>query len=76
MTAFANDPNAENNSEFSYYPDEFFEPYKAMPKVGWDLYGLLGIKKGDFLRKQRPRHDRNLIFFDAPVGMILLSIEN
>ena len=66
----ANDPNAENNSEFSYYPDEFFEPYKGRRrKVGWDLYGLLGIKKGDF-EKTKAQHDRNLIFFDAPVGMI------
>ena len=70
LLAAANDPKAENDSEFSYYPDEFFEPYKSRRrKVGWDLYGLLGIKKGDF-EKTKAQHDRNLIFFDAPVGMI------
>jgi nitroreductase len=30
--------------EVKYYPDEFFEPYLSRRrKVGWDLYGLLGI---------------------------------
>ena len=70
LLAAANDPKAENDSEFSYYPDEFFEPYKSRRrKGGWDLYGLLGIKKGDF-EKTKAQHNRNLIFFDAPVGMI------
>ena len=37
LLAAANDPKAENDSEFSYYPDEFFEPYKSRRrKVGWD----------------------------------------
>ena len=71
LLAAANDPKAENDSEFSYYPDEFFEPYKSRRrKVGWDLYGLLGIKKGDF-EKTKAQHDRNLIFFDAPVGIFV-----
>tara|TARA_B100001123_G_C15069635_1_gene931073 strand:- start:137 stop:850 length:714 start_codon:yes stop_codon:yes gene_type:complete len=70
LQAVSNDPSAKNESEFSYYPDEFFEPYKSRRrKVGWDLYGLLGIEKGDFA-KTKAQHDRNLIFFDAPVGMI------
>ena len=38
-------------------------------KVGWDLYGLLGIAKGDKLRMHE-QHGRNYLFFDAPVGLI------
>src|SRR5215216_2967378 len=30
--------------EYKYYPDQFFEPYLSRRrKVGFDLYGLLGI---------------------------------
>ena len=66
----SNDPDIKNDSEFPYYPPQFFEPYKGRRrKVGWDLYGILGIEKGDF-EKTKAQHDRNLIFFDAPVGMI------
>ena len=66
----ANDPEVQQESEFPYYPDQFFEPYKARRrKVGWDLYGLLGIKKGEF-EKTKAQHQRNLVFFDAPVGMM------
>ena len=66
----ANAPDVKRESEFPYYPEKFFEPYKARRrKVGWDLYGLLGIEKGDF-EKTKAQHDRNLVFFDAPVGMM------
>ncbi len=56
--------------EYKYYPDAFPEPYKTRRrKVGWELYGLLGIKKGDGA-KMFAQHLRNFQFFDAPVGMI------
>jgi nitroreductase len=54
---------------YDYYPREWFSPYlERRRKVGWDLYGLLGITKGD---KQRMhlQHGRNYRFFDAPVGL-------
>jgi nitroreductase len=38
-------------------------------KVGWDLYGLLGIGKADKARMHE-QHGRNYDFFDAPVGLI------
>jgi nitroreductase len=38
-------------------------------KVGWDLYGLLGIAKADKAR-MHAQHARNFAFFDAPVGLI------
>ena len=65
-----NDPGALNESEFPYYPAKFFEPYRERRrKVGWGLYELLGIKKGEY-EKTKSQHDRNLIFFNAPVGML------
>ncbi len=38
-------------------------------KIGWDLYGLLGIEKGN-KDKMHAQHRRNFMFFDAPVGMM------
>ncbi|MDB5401882.1 MAG: hypothetical protein QOD93_1342 [Acetobacteraceae bacterium] len=56
--------------EVQYYPDNFFEPYLSRRRaVGWDLYGLLGIAKGE-AAKMKAQHRRNFQFFDAPVGMI------
>ena len=56
--------------EYKYYPDQFFEPYYARRrKVGFDLYGCLGIGKRD-VDQMRQQHDRNFVFFDAPVGLI------
>lgn len=56
--------------EYKYYPDQFFEPYYARRrKVGYDLYGHLGIGKRDVVQ-MRAQHDRNFVFFDAPVGLI------
>ena len=70
LLAVSGNPDAVNRSEFPYYPERFFEPYRGRRrKVGWDLYGLLGIEKGDYART-KAQHDRNLVFFDAPVGMI------
>lgn len=65
----------ENNDpgpamEYKYYPDEFFDPYLGRRRtVGWSLYGLLNISRGDAAGMQR-QHGRNYLFFDAPVGMI------
>ncbi len=59
-----------NNPEFAYYPRKWFEPYLARRrKVGWDLYGLLGIGRDDKAR-MHAQHARNYRFFDAPVGLI------
>jgi nitroreductase len=53
-----------------YYPESFFEPYLSRRrKVGWDLYALLGIGKGDKAR-MHAQVGRNFAFFDAPVGMV------
>lgn len=56
--------------EYKYYPDQFFEPYYGRRRaVGFALYGALGIGKRD-VDQMRAQHDRNFVFFDAPVGMI------
>jgi nitroreductase len=61
---------AQHTEEYDYYPREWVEPYLGRRrKVGWDLYGLLGIGKADKPR-MHAQHGRNYLFFDAPVGMI------
>ena len=60
----------EVKGEYKYYPDKFFEPYNARRRaVGFALYDHLGIGKRD-VDQMRAQHDRNFVFFDAPVGMI------
>ena len=59
-----------HHQEVPYYPDEFFEPYLSRRRaVGWELYGRLGIARGESA-KMKAQHRRNFQFFDAPVGMI------
>jgi nitroreductase len=59
-----------HTQEVQYYPDSFFEPYLSRRrKVGWELYGMLGIARGE-AAKMRAQHRRNFQFFDAPVGMM------
>ena len=52
------------------YPDQFVEPYLTRRRtVGFALYGHLGIARRE-VERMREQHDRNFVFFDAPVGMI------
>jgi nitroreductase len=61
---------AHREGEYRYYPEKFFEPYLSRRrKIGWDLYGLLGIKKGDDAA-MHAQHGKNFDFFGAPIGMI------
>ncbi len=60
----------EHETELKRSPERLPEPYKTRQReVGWALYGLLGIGKGDRERTQA-QHARNYRFFDAPVGLI------
>jgi len=55
---------------YTYYPKAWREPYLARRrKVGWDLYAALGIARAE-RERMAAQHARNLIFFDAPVGLI------
>jgi nitroreductase len=72
----AHDANAAAGStgadvgEYDYYPTEWAPPYiDRRRKIGWDLYGLLGIGKTDKAR-MHAQHGRNYAFFDAPAGLI------
>jgi nitroreductase len=59
----------DHTRPWKYYPDEFFEPYLSRRRaVGWGLYNLLGIRKGDQARMKAQRA-QNFLFFGAPVGM-------
>ncbi|MEF9944177.1 MAG: nitroreductase, partial [Burkholderiaceae bacterium] len=56
--------------EYAYYPTQWAEPYLARRrKVGWELYGLLGLGRDD-KAGMHAQHGRNYVFFDAPVGLI------
>lgn len=71
MAAY-NDPTQadKHQQEYDYYPPKWISPYiDRRRKVGWDLYGLLGIEKTDKDR-MHAQQGRNFCFFDAPVGMI------
>jgi nitroreductase len=62
--------------EYAYYPQTLRDPYLARRRaLGWSLYGLLGIAKGD-RAGSRAFHDRNFDFFGAPVGMIFTLDED
>ena len=56
--------------EYPYYPTKWESPYiERRRKVGWDLYGLLGLGKED-KAGMHAQHGRNYAFFDAPVGLM------
>jgi nitroreductase len=60
----------QHTEEYAYYPVKWVDPYLARRrKLGWELYGLLGIGRDD-KDKMHAQHGRNYAFFDAPVGMI------
>ena len=72
LCAVVDDPaqSALHEPEYAYYPRDWVAPYSDRRRqVGWALYGLLGINRGDQERMQA-QHRRNFRFFDAPVGLI------
>jgi nitroreductase len=61
---------AKHTEEYAYYPREWRSPYlERRRKLGWDLYSLLGIAKGD-KAGMHEQTGRNYTFFGAPVGLI------
>lgn len=62
--------DGSHTPEYRYYPTEFFEPYLARRrKCGGDLYGVLGIARGEKAR-MRAQMRKNFEFFGAPVGLM------
>ncbi|MFM9942682.1 MAG: nitroreductase [Hyphomicrobiaceae bacterium] len=55
--------------EYLYSPETLPEPYLSRRrKVGFDLYGIAGIARGDMAGRQRQAL-KNYTFFGAPVGL-------
>lgn len=66
----AHDRGEHPDFEYPYYPKVWKSPYlDRRRQIGWALYGLLGIAKGDFAAT-KIQHGKNYGFFGAPVGMI------
>lgn len=71
LLAAYDDPQRDEQyqEEYRYYPRQWTSPYiDRRRKIGWDLYGLLGIEKGDKARMHE-QHAQNYRFFGAPVGL-------
>ena len=72
LLAAYDDPqrDALYREEYAYYPRQWASPYiDRRRKIGWDLYGLLGIEKGDKTRMHQ-QLAQNYRFFGAPVGLL------
>lgn len=71
LDALAAGGKEKPKADWNYYPVNWREPYLGRRrKLGWGLYGLLGIGKGDTEKAERFRL-KNYEFFGAPVGMII-----
>jgi len=76
LAAIAHDGFEPYQREWNYYPVQWREPFLGRRrKIGWDMYSLLGVAKGDFEGTQQARL-RNYEFFGAPVGMIFTLDED
>ena len=69
LTAFREEPTTHTNDR-PHYMEKWRDPYLARRrKVGWDLYNLMGIKRGE-REKTQQFHSENYRFFGAPVGLL------
>jgi len=76
LDAIARDGFKPYQREWNYYPVQWREPFLSRRrKIGWDMYSLLGVAKGDFEGTHQARL-RNYEFFGAPVGMIFTLDED
>ena len=65
------DAGEEHQPEYTYYPTNWFEPFRERrQRCGYGLYETLGIKREDKAQRHEQMR-RNYLFFDAPVGMIV-----
>lgn len=56
--------------EYEYYPVTWRSPYVERRRaLGWQLYRLAGVERGDREGAAR-QHGRNYVFFGAPVGLV------
>ncbi len=73
VLALAAEGKAAKYEDYDYYPPVWNDVHRDRRRgVGWGLYGLLGIEKGD--REGSARQGaRNFQFFDAPVGIFVTT---
>ena len=61
---------ARHTEAYDYYPAQWVSPYiDRRRKIGWDMYGLLGLTK-DNKAGMHEQHAQNYRFFGAPVGLM------
>jgi nitroreductase len=71
LKARREEPPEAHKAEYLSYMKEWREPYLSRRRAtGWGLYNLVGVAKGD-REGARRQLDRNFVFFDAPVGLII-----
>jgi nitroreductase len=71
VLALAAAGKAGKYEDHDYYPSVWNELHRDRRRaVGWALYGLLGIEKGD-REASAKQGARNFEFFDAPVGLFI-----
>ena len=63
----------EKYEDYDYYPADWQPVHRDRRRgVGWSLYSLVGIPKGDRVASAR-QAARNFLFFDAPVGLFVTT---
>ena len=64
------DRSAKYTEHYAYYPKQWTSPYlERRRKIGYDMYGLLGIGRRE-VERMREQWNRNFEFFGAPVGFM------
>ena len=71
LAAFNDPAQRDAHTEaYDYYPAQWVSPYiDRRRKIGWDMYGLLGLTK-DNKAGMHAQHGQNYSFFGAPVGLM------
>lgn len=71
VLALVRSGGGEKYEDYDYYPPEWKPVHRDRRRgVGWSLYGLVGVPKGDRVASAR-QAARNFLFFDAPVGLFV-----
>ena len=71
VLAMAESGQGASYEDFDYYPSVWNDLHNSRRRaVGWSLYNLVGIEKGDREGSARQAM-RNFLFFDAPVGVFV-----
>jgi nitroreductase len=73
VLALASSGGGEKYEDYDYYPAVWNDVHRDRRRaVGWSLYSLVGIPKGDRVASAR-QAARNFQFFDAPVGLFVTT---